>query len=160
VAPRLNFRKPALIHSKFFASLQGPKGKMSASDTNSAIFLTDTKAQISEKVNRAFSGGQDTAELHRKLGANLEIDVPFQYLSFFLEDDEELAEIGSVSVSLIRPLLFLVSLYGITYESRLSSLNLHCPVALEIFERRNVNWPSKETLDQLIVDLDTETSRG
>lgn len=95
MAPRLNFRKPALIHSKFFASLQGPKGKMSASDTNSAIFLTDTKAQISEKVNRAFSGGQDTAELHRKLGANLEIDVPFQYLSFFLEDDEELAEIGS-----------------------------------------------------------------
>lgn len=39
------------------------------------------------------SGGQQTVEEHRKLGANLDIDVSVEYLEFFLEDDEQLAEI-------------------------------------------------------------------
>ena len=42
VAPRLKRYKPSLIESTFFPALQGPKGKMSASDENSAIFLDDT----------------------------------------------------------------------------------------------------------------------
>lgn len=50
VAPRLKLPKPALIHSKFFPALQGAKTKMSASDINSAIFLTDTPKQIKTKV--------------------------------------------------------------------------------------------------------------
>ncbi len=36
------------------------------------------------------------AEDQRKLGANLEVDVPYQYLTFFLEDDEKLAEIAEM----------------------------------------------------------------
>src|SRR5882757_4137202 len=31
--------KPALIHSKFLTALQGPGGKMSSSNPNSAIFM-------------------------------------------------------------------------------------------------------------------------
>lgn len=50
VAPRLKMPKPALIHSMFFPALQGAKSKMSASDANSAIFLTDTPKQIKTKV--------------------------------------------------------------------------------------------------------------
>lgn len=38
--------KPALIHSRFLTALQGVGGKMSASDPNSAIFTSDTPAQI------------------------------------------------------------------------------------------------------------------
>ena len=38
--------KPALIHSKFLTALQGPGGKMSSSNPNSAIFMTDTPKQI------------------------------------------------------------------------------------------------------------------
>lgn len=38
--------KPALIHSKFLTALQGPGGKMSSSNPNSAIFMTDTAKQI------------------------------------------------------------------------------------------------------------------
>jgi tryptophanyl-tRNA synthetase len=38
--------KPALIHSKFLTALQGPGGKMSSSEPNSAIFVTDTPKQI------------------------------------------------------------------------------------------------------------------
>ncbi|GJN34846.1 hypothetical protein PR202_gb23545 [Eleusine coracana subsp. coracana] len=75
---------------------------MSASDPNSAIYVTDTPKEIKNKVNRyAFSGGQDSIELHRKLGANLDlttnhdfqVDVPIKYLNFFLEDDDELERI-------------------------------------------------------------------
>ena len=50
VAPKLGFLKPALIHSKFFPSLLGPTSKMSASNTNSAIFLTDTEKDVKKKV--------------------------------------------------------------------------------------------------------------
>ncbi|KAJ0702412.1 putative tryptophan--tRNA ligase [Helianthus annuus] len=72
----------------------GQTGKMSASDANSAIYVTDSQKAIKEKVNKyAFSGGQDSIENHRKYGANLEVDIPFKYLSFFLEDDEELEHI-------------------------------------------------------------------
>ena len=42
----------------------------------------------------AFSGGQQTLELQRQLGADLSIDVAYQYLTFFLEDDDELRSIG------------------------------------------------------------------
>jgi len=95
VAPRLGFRKPALIHSKFFPALQGSTGKMSASDENSAIFCTDSNAQIKNKVNKyAFSGGRVTVEEHRQFGGNLETDIPYQWLNFFLFDDEKLKQIG------------------------------------------------------------------
>lgn len=67
---------------------------MSASEPNSTIFLTDTPKQIKNKVNKhAFSGGQTTVEEHRKLGGNCDIDISYQYLKFFLEDDAELERI-------------------------------------------------------------------
>ncbi|CAN6818021.1 unnamed protein product [Brassica oleracea] len=96
VAPRLGYSKPALIESSFFPALQasGENGKMSASDPNSAIYVTDTAKEIKNKINRyAFSGGQDSIEKHREIGANLEVDIPVKYLSFFLEDDTELEHI-------------------------------------------------------------------
>lgn len=50
-------------------ALQGESGKMSASDTTSAIFTNDTPKQIKDKVNRyAFSGGGATVEEHRAKG--------------------------------------------------------------------------------------------
>lgn len=95
VAPRLGHFKPALIESRFFPALQGESGKMSSSDETSAIFVTDTPKQIKSKVNKyAFSGGGATVDLHRANGGNLNVDVPYKYLSFFLDDDEKLAKIG------------------------------------------------------------------
>ncbi|TPX35314.1 tryptophan---tRNA ligase [Synchytrium microbalum] len=93
-AKRLKYPKPSLIHSKFFPALQGPGTKMSASIPNSAIFITDTRNQVKNKINKhAFSGGGATAEIHRELGGNADVDVAFQYLTFFLDDDEELDDI-------------------------------------------------------------------
>ncbi|KAL5612796.1 hypothetical protein BROUX41_004120 [Berkeleyomyces rouxiae] len=94
VAARLHYSKPALIHMRFLDALQGPGSKMSASDDTSAIFLTDSPKQIKNKINKyAFSGGQVTVEEHREKGGNADIDVSYQYLLFFLEDDEELKRI-------------------------------------------------------------------
>jgi len=69
---------------------------MSSSDPTTAIFLTDTPNQIKKKINKyAFSGGQVDVETQRKLGANLEIDIAYNYLTFFLEDEVRLSEIGT-----------------------------------------------------------------
>lgn len=95
VAQKLKYPKPSLIHSRFFPALQGPQTKMSASDATSSIFMTDTPNQIKNKINKhGFSGGRETEEEHRKLGGDTDVDVAYQYLSFFLDDDEELAKIG------------------------------------------------------------------
>ncbi|XP_041351527.1 tryptophan--tRNA ligase, cytoplasmic-like isoform X1 [Gigantopelta aegis] len=94
VAPRMGCHKPALLHSTFFPALQGAQSKMSASDPNSSIFLTDTNKQIKDKINKyAFSGGGTTVDEHREKGGNCDIDVSYQYLTFFLEDDEKLEKI-------------------------------------------------------------------
>ncbi len=95
VAEKLRFSKPALLHSRFFPALQGPTTKMSASNANTAIFMTDTAKQIKKKINKyAFSGGKATLEEHRKYGGNPDIDVAYQYLSFFKDDDDELERIA------------------------------------------------------------------
>jgi tryptophanyl-tRNA synthetase len=94
VAARLHFAKPSLIHARFLDALQGPGSKMSASVESSAIFLKDQPNQIKNKINKyAFSGGQNTEEEQRKLGGDTDKDVAYQYLTFFLEDDEELEKI-------------------------------------------------------------------
>jgi len=95
VAPKLGFPKPAQVHSKFFPSLLGMDAKMSSSDPRSSIFLTDSPEEVRKKVMRyAFSGGRDTVEEQRKLGADLERDVSYQWLRFFEEDDRKLKKIG------------------------------------------------------------------
>lgn len=95
VAPRLGQNKPALIESRFFPALQGESGKMSASDENSAVFVSDTPKQIAKKVKtHAFSGGGATREEHIQNGANLDVDIPWKWLNFFLDDDEKLQAIG------------------------------------------------------------------
>lgn len=57
VAPRIGYPKPALLHSTFFPALQGAQTKMSASDPNSSIFLTDTAKQIKTKVSTSLGEG-------------------------------------------------------------------------------------------------------
>ena len=88
--------KTALILSKFLTAMQGPGGKMSASDANSAIFMSDTPNQIKKKINsHAFSGGRETMEEQRKYGGNPDVDVAYTYLSYFLEDDAELEDLAT-----------------------------------------------------------------
>lgn len=79
-------------YHKFMPGLAG--GKMSSSDLNSYIALTDSPEVVKNKILKfAFSGGRDTVEEHRKKGGVPEIDVSFQYLTYFLEDDKKLKKI-------------------------------------------------------------------
>ena len=95
VAPRLGFLKPALIHSKFFPSLQGHKTKMSGSVATSSIYVSDSDAEIATKIMKhCFSGGKENIEEHRKYGADLSVDVAYEYLRYMMEDDAEVEEIG------------------------------------------------------------------
>ncbi|KAG6359407.1 hypothetical protein INS49_012928 [Diaporthe citri] len=94
VAARLHWAKPCMIHSRFLDALQGPGSKMSASIDSSAIFMKDTPNQIKNKINKyAFSGGRETLEEHREKGGQPELDVSYQYLKYFMEDDEELKKV-------------------------------------------------------------------
>lgn len=73
---------------------------MSASNENSAIFMTDEPKKIHKKIrSHAFSGGRATQEEHQRLGGDVSVDVAYQYLGFFEDDDEKmekLAKVGSV----------------------------------------------------------------
>lgn len=125
LAPRLLYPKPAMIYSSFLPALQGAQSKMAASEANSCIYVDDTPKQIKNKVlflrfvrsgmifwrlyfapliikflqinKYAFSGGRDTVEEHRKFGGNCEVDISFQFLRYFMEDDDKLENIRKVS---------------------------------------------------------------
>jgi tryptophanyl-tRNA synthetase len=83
-----DFIQLSSTYHKFMPGLGG--GKMSSSDENSYIALTDTPAEAKKKINKyAFSGGKSTVEEHRKEGGNPDIDVSFQYLNMFFEEDDK-----------------------------------------------------------------------
>lgn len=95
ILPKLGQHKPASIQCSFLPPLQGVDGKMSSSEENTAIYMTDSPAQVKKKINKyAFSGGRDTLEEHRAKGGNPDVDIAFQYLRYlFISDDSELARI-------------------------------------------------------------------
>lgn len=97
IADSLGYYKAAQIHSKFLPPLSGPEGKMSSSIPESAIYLSDEPKTVEKKITKyAFSGGQATVELHRTLGANLDVDIAYQWLYYFFEEnDSEIMRIGS-----------------------------------------------------------------
>ncbi|MEM0348894.1 MAG: tryptophan--tRNA ligase [Candidatus Caldarchaeum sp.] len=88
IAESLGFYKAAAIHSRFLMPLTGPTGKMSASQPDAAVFLTDDDKTVRRKIWQAYSGGQPTVELHRKHGGNPDVDVAFQWLYYFFEEDD------------------------------------------------------------------------
>jgi tryptophanyl-tRNA synthetase len=95
LAEGFGYYKATAIHSKFLPPLTGFEGKMSTSRPETAIFLHDDPKTVRRKIMRyAFSGGQPTIELHRKLGGNPDIDVSFQWLYMLFEpDDKRIKEI-------------------------------------------------------------------
>ena len=89
IAPKINKTKPALIHNIMIPSLSGPGGKMSASDEKNTIYTTDSPEVVKKKINKyAFSGGQPDIDEHRRIGGNPDIDVSYQYLRIFFEQDD------------------------------------------------------------------------
>ncbi|MDP8011591.1 MAG: tryptophan--tRNA ligase [Thermoplasmata archaeon] len=95
LAEGFGYFKASAIHNKFLPPLTGPEGKMSASQPETAIYLSDGPEIVKKKIMKyAFSGGQATVELHRKYGGNPDLDVSFQWLKLFFEEDD--AEIDRI----------------------------------------------------------------
>jgi len=88
IAEKIGFYKPAQIHSKFLPSLQ-TTGKMSSSNPETALFTTDEPKIIEEKVSNAFTGGQPTTALQKKLGGNPGICSVFSYLKFLFDTSRD-----------------------------------------------------------------------
>jgi tryptophanyl-tRNA synthetase len=85
---------PSSTYHHFAVGLTGEK--MSSSKPKTTIFLDDDIATVTKKIKKAYSGGQSTIEEHRRLGGNPDIDVAYQYLMYFFEqDDGYLAELNS-----------------------------------------------------------------
>lgn len=96
ISERCGFRKCAELHSEFLPGLCQSTGKMSSTDNKkSTVFLDMDPKEVQKVIKRhAFSGGRPTLEEHRSMGGDIRIDVCYQYLTFFLDDDVELERIA------------------------------------------------------------------
>lgn len=90
-AEKLGYQKPTSIIGSFLKSLDGTD-KMSTNSVN-PIYLNDDAKVMEKKIKQCVSGGRDTLEEHRRLGAILDKDVAYNYLLFFEEDDTTLDDI-------------------------------------------------------------------
>lgn len=89
---RYDVDKPGALLSKFLPSLEGP-GKMSSSDDAPSILLSDDRESVFDKIRtHAYSGGQMSLEEHREQGGNPEVDVSYQFLYYFFEEDDKRVE--------------------------------------------------------------------
>ncbi|MBL7050941.1 tryptophan--tRNA ligase [Candidatus Woesearchaeota archaeon] len=84
---------PSSLYHKYTPSLRG-KIKMSKSHPESCITIPEDINSVKKKIMRAVTGGRDTLEEHRKLGAEVEKCMVFELLKQHLvEDDKELDKI-------------------------------------------------------------------
>jgi hypothetical protein len=81
-------------------------------------------AVLCQITKYAFSGGGSTLEEHRAKGGNCDIDVPYQYLTFFEHDDNKLEAIrkayssGEMTTSQIKNELVAVIQPVVTQHQR------------------------------------------
>lgn len=104
--------------------------------------MTDKPNQIKNKINKhGFSGGKETEDEHRRLGGDTDVDVSYQYLTFFLDDDDELKKIGQV--------------YADTSTSKLCLIkNIAIPC------RRVIDWPIEGEVHKTAPGFRCTISRG
>lgn len=79
---------PSSTYHHFAVGMTG--SKMSSSQPKTTLFLRDDLTAVEKKIKRAFSGGQSTVEEHRRLGGNPDVDVAYQYMMYFFEEDDAL----------------------------------------------------------------------
>jgi len=94
ICQKMGYKKTCTIYAKFLPALEGKNTKSSSSGNRPLILMNDKPSEVKTKINKfAFSGGKGTAEEQKELGANLDVDVSYSYLEFWLADDDKLAEI-------------------------------------------------------------------
>jgi len=90
---KYGFVPPGSSYHTYMPSLDGSM-KMSKSNPLSFIELPEDVKSAQKKINRALTGGRATVEEHRKLGAEIEKDMVYEFMKYHLiEDDDELQKI-------------------------------------------------------------------
>jgi tryptophanyl-tRNA synthetase len=93
IAEKKGFIPPAEIITKFLQSLNEPGKKMSASNPDSCIFLTDSPEVAKNKIQKAFTGGLFSAEFQKKLGGIPEICSIYLLLKYHFLNFEEIKKL-------------------------------------------------------------------
>ena len=89
VANKVGMIPPGEMCTRFLYSLQGPEKKMSSSQPNTSIFLTDTPEEAEKKLKTAYTGGLPLAKIQRELGGVPEVCSVFNLLNYHFLSDEE-----------------------------------------------------------------------
>ena len=82
----MGLMQPSSTYHQFAVGMTG--GKMSSSQPETTMFLNDSMKDIEKKIKSSFSGGQATVEEHRAKGGDPDVDVAYQYLRYFFEEDD------------------------------------------------------------------------
>jgi len=94
VAKRLSYglEVPSFIYFRHQSGLK-EGSKMSASEPDTAIFLSDSGAEVKRKIGNCFTGGRNTAEEQRRLGGEPGVCKKYEIDLFHLEDEKRLVDI-------------------------------------------------------------------
>lgn len=94
IAKRLEYgiEEPSFIYFKHQSGLQEGK-KMSSSEPDTAIFLSDAPKEARRKIMRAFTGGQPTIKEQREKGGNPDICKVCEMLRFHYPNTKKLDQI-------------------------------------------------------------------
>jgi len=94
IARRLHYdiEMPGFIYFKHQSGLT-EGSKMSSSEPQTAIFLSDSEKDVKKKIGNAFTGGRESVELQRKHGGNPDVCKVCEILRFHYPDTKEVEKI-------------------------------------------------------------------
>ncbi|HEV2139522.1 MAG TPA: tryptophan--tRNA ligase [Nitrososphaerales archaeon] len=87
------FIPPSAVYHRLMLGLGG-SDKMSKRSADSILTLDDTPREATQKISKAFTGGRDTVEEQRRLGARADICPVYDLYRFhFAKDDEHVERV-------------------------------------------------------------------
>ena len=117
----MGLMQPSSTYHQFAVGMTG--GKMSSSQPETTIFLNDSMKNIEKKIKSSFSGGQATVEEHRAKGGDPDVDVAYQYLRYFFEEDDK--ELGNIKDEYTSGKLLTGEIKSICVEKATSWMKKH-----------------------------------
>ena len=117
----MGLMQPSSTYHQFAVGMTG--GKMSSSQPETTIFLNDSMKSIEKKIKSSFSGGQATVEEHRAKGGDPDVDVAYQYLRYFFEENDK--ELGNIREEYISGKLLTGEIKSICVEKATSWMKKH-----------------------------------
>ena len=174
-ASKMNLIKPCSIMCTFIPPLTGQDGKMSSSKAEATLFLDDTEEILRKKImTLCLSGADPDPEVHKKKGGNVDMDIAYQYLRYFENDDKKLEEIkegfskGTISGVEIKEIL-VERLYKIMKEIQDNRKKVDDKVIEDFYSKKPMELPKPkqkeptkeesglyEVLDQLKIEHTTK----